>query len=376
MPKSNELSFVQRQHLQWCTYWSTVVDGGRPMPESGALRASEAPSSETIAAVGRLVNGYQVSQAIHVLVRLGIPDRLAAGPRTAAELAAEVGAHEPSLYRLLRAVAAARVLDELPDERFALTELGEALRSEVPGSLAGWAAFIGRPYYWNVWSRLYEGVMTGKHAFRLEHGVGVWEYRQRDPEEVAIFNRAMNSATSSISPSVVAGYDFSRAATVVDVGGGGGILLTEILKANPDTRGILFDLPATVEDAREFVADSGVGERCGLVAGDFFKSIPPGADVYLLKTILHDWYDEEAGTILKTVRTAARPDSVLLVIEQVLAGPNEGAPGKFGDINMMVGARGQERTREEWEKLFAIAGWQLHEVRPAGRSSILVTRPA
>jgi hypothetical protein len=333
------------------------------------------PSAETIATVRRLVNGYQVSQALHVLVRLEIADRLADGPRSAADLAVEAGAHEQSLYRLLRAVAAVGVLEELPDHRFALTELGETFRSDAPGSVAGWAAFIGRPYHWKAWSRLFDGVTTGEHAFRLEHGMGVWEYRQERPEEAAIFNRAMNSATGAVSPSVVTGYDFSKAATVVDVGGGGGLLLTEILRANPGSRGILFDLPITVEDARTFVAASGVGDRCELVAGDFFKAVPSGAEVYLLKSILHDWYDKEASAILKTVRAAARPDSVLLVVEPVISGPNEGAGPKFADLNMMVSAGGQERTRQEWDELFASAGWRLDQVRPAATSSVLVTRP-
>jgi hypothetical protein len=334
------------------------------------------PSAETIATVRRLVNGYQVSQAIHVLVRLGIPDRLASGPRSAADLAREAGAHEPSVYRLLRALAAIRVLDELPDHQFALTELGEALRTDVAGSVAGWAEFVGRPYEWRVWARVYDGIKSGDHAFRLEHGKSVWEYRQQHREELAIFNRAMNSLTGAISPGVVAGYDFSKAAKVVDVGGGGGLLLTEILKANPGLHGILFDLPDTVDDARAFVADSGVGNRCELVPGDFFKAVPAGADLYLLKSILHDWYDEDSARILMTVRAAARPDSVLLVIEQVIAGPNEGAIGKFGDLNMMIAAGGRERTREEWEDLFKNTGWVLDEVRPSGPTSMLVTRPA
>lgn len=346
------------------------------MTESVAVRAKEGLSPETIATVAGLVNGYVVTQAIHVLCRLDIPDQLAAGPRSVSDLATAVGAHEHSLYRLLRAIAAIRLLDELPDRRFGLTPLGDALRSDVPGSLAGWAAFVGRPYYWKVWARLYDGVLTGEHAFRLEHGVGPWEYRQKDPQDVAIFNRAMNSLTGSISPAVVAGFDFSSAQTVVDVGGGGGLLLMEILEANPGARGILFDLQGTVEDARAFVASSGVGERCELVAGDFFKAVPSGAEVYLLKSILHDWYEPEATAILRTIRAAARVDSVLLVIERILGGPNEDAPAKFADLNMMVAAGGQERTREEWEKLFAGAGWRLDEVRPASRSNILVTRPA
>ena len=352
--------------------------GGRDSQRAkiGAVRDHEAPSAETIATVRRLVNGYQVTQALHVLVRLGIPDRLANGPRSAADLAVEAGAHDRSLYRLLRAVASVGVLDELPDHRFALTELGEVLRTDVPGTVAGWAAFVGRPYQWQPWARLNDGVTTGEHPFRLEHGMGVWEYRQERPEEVAIFNRAMNSLTSASSPGVIAGYDFSKAATVVDLGGGGGLLLTEILKANPGTRGILFDLPGTVQDASAFVAGSGAGDRCDLVPGDFFEAVPSGADVYMLKSILHDWYDEDATRILKTVRAAAKSDSVLLVIEAVIAGPNEGAPAKFGDLNMLVAAGGQERTREEWDELFAKAGWRLDEIRPAGPLSILITRPA
>ena len=346
------------------------------MAESSAWRVSKAPSAEAIATVRGLINGHWVTQSIHVLVRLGIPDQLAAGARSATELAAAAGAHEQSLYRLLRAVAAIGLLNELPDRRFALTELGDALRSDVPGSMAGWAAFVGRGYEFQAWTRLYDNVMTGEHAFRLAHGTGPWEYRQSHPEEVTIFNRAMNSLTGSISPSVLSAYDFTTAKTVVDVGGGGGLLLTEILKANPSARGILFDLSATVEDARAFVAASGVGDRCELVSGDFFKAVPPGADIYLLKSILHDWYDPEASAILETVRAAARRDSVLLVIERILEGPNMGAPAKFGDLNMMVAAGGQERTREEWEKLFDGTGWRLDEVRPVGPFFILVTHPA
>lgn len=341
-----------------------------------ALRDALELSAETLETVRGLVNGYQISQAIHVLVRLGLPDLLAGGPRSAVDLAAQVGAHEPSLYRLLRALAAIHVLHEEPDRRFALTELGQVLRTDVHGSLAGWAAFIGRPYYWNVWGRLYDGVASGEHAFKLEHGKGPWAYRQERPEEVAVFNRAMNSNTGPVASALLDAYDFSGAGLVVDVGGGGGLLLTEILKANLPARGILFDLPRTVEDARTFVSAAGLGDRCELVAGDFFKAVPPGADVYILKSILHDWYDEDAARILSSVRSAAESNAVLLVIESVIAGPNEGAAAKLGDLNMLVAAGGRERTRDEWEQLLAGSGWRLEEIRPCGRSSVLVARPA
>ena len=141
-------------------------------------------------------------------------------------------------------------------------------------------------------------------------------------------------------------------------------------------RGILFDLPRTVEDARTFVSAAGLGDRCELVAGDFFKAVPPGADVYILKSILHDWYDEDAARILSSVRSAAESNAVLLVIESVIAGPNEGAAAKLGDLNMLVAAGGRERTRDEWEQLLAGSGWRLEEIRPCGRSSFLVARPA
>lgn len=341
-----------------------------------ALSTTKAPSPQTIETVRRLINGHWVSQAIHVIVRLGVPDQLAQGARSAAELASSTGAHEQSLYRVLRALASIGVLHELPDRRFELTDLGETLRSDVPGSLAGWAAFIARPYEFAAWARLYDGVMTGQLPFRLANGTGSWEYRQSHEDEVAIFNRAMNSLTALISSAVLATYDFSTARTIVDVGGGGGFLLTEILKSKPSARGTLFDLPDTVADARAFVEASGVGDRCELVSGDFFKAVPPDADLYLLKSILHDWYEPEASTILRTVRAAARPDSVLLVIDGVVAGPNEGAPTKLADLNMMVAVGGEERTRDEWERLFTSTGWRLGEIRPIGRMSILITHPA
>ena len=310
----------------------------------------------------RLINGYQVSQALHVVAALGIPDLLADGLCSSQDLAAAVGASDGPLYRLLRAVAAIGVLEELPGGRFALTELGEGLRSDVPGSLAGWAAFIGRGYYWSAWSRLIDGVRTGAHAFRLEHGTDPWTYRQTHPQEIPVFNRAMNSISGQVAEALAAAYDFSKFRTIVDVGGGGGAFVAAILGRYPGVRAVLFDLPHVVEDARRFIKESGFSARCDLVGGSFFDTVPGGGDAYLLKSVLHDWYDPDVKRILRVCHAAMRPDAVLLVIERLLAPPNEGADGKFGDLNMLVAAGGCERTAEEWEATLSAGGFSLRDI--------------
>lgn len=318
-----------------------------------------------------MVNGYQVSHAIHAAVTLGIPDRLGQSSAPVTELAAATGSQEEALYRLLRALASVGVIEEQPNRRFALTELGEGLRSDVPDTLAGWAELIGRPYYQAAWPRLVEGVRTGGHPFRLEHGVSPWEYRASRPDEVAIFNRAMNSLSSQVADAVLAAYDFSPLGLVVDVGGGGGFLLAAILQRHRALKGVLFDLEGTIEAARAYVASSGVADRCKLVAGDFFESAPGHADAYLLKAVLHDWYDPEATRILKTIRAAGRDDSLLLIIEQIIEPPNQGPEGKFSDLNMLVAAGGRERTRAEWDELLRAGGFELRRVHPARSVAVL-----
>ena len=331
--------------------------------------------TEPLLELRRLINGYQVTQALYVLVVLEIPDRLAERPRTAEELAKESGAAAGPLFTLLRAVATLGVLEELPDRRFQLTELGQGLRSDAPRSLAGWTAFIGSPMHWRTWGRLLDTVRTGEQGFRLEHGTDPWTYRREHPEEVAVFNRAMNSASGVVAEAVVDAYDFSRFGTVVDVGGGGGRLLAEILSRHPGVKGVLFDLPHVVADSRAFIEQSGLADRCRLEGGSFFEKAPADGDAYVLKSVLHDWYDEDALRILKTCLTAMREDALLLVVEGLVGPPNEGREVKFGDLNMMVAAGGQERTAEEWEVLFRAAGFELRRIVPAAGRAVLEAAP-
>jgi hypothetical protein len=315
------------------------------------------------AALLRLVSGYQLSQALHVAARLDIADRLAAGARSSDELAAETETHADALYRLLRALAAAGILHELDGRRFELTELGEGLRSDVPGSVRGWALMIGRPMHWNTWSSLVESVRTGENTFRLVHGTDVWSYRAQRPEEEAIFDGAMTSVTGLFDAAVLDAYDFARFRSVVDVAGGRGALLASILARHETIRGVLFDQPAVVANAGELL--DRFGERCSVVGGSFFESVPSGADAYLLKAILHDWEDGECVAILRVIREAMPDDAVVLVLERDLGGPNENPPAKFSDLNMLVNPGGRERSEEEYAALFASAGLRYVGATPS-----------
>jgi hypothetical protein len=325
----------------------------------GAHEPGEQPS----AALARLINGFQVSQALRVAATLDLADALAGRSATSDELAVATGTDPRSLYRLMRALASVGVLHEDDAGGFSLTAVGECLRSDAPESLAGWAAFAGGPENWRAWGHLLHSVETGENAFRSLHGVDVWEYRSGRPEESAVFDRAMASLTSRVQDGLVAAYDFGRFETVADIGGGNGSLLATVLAAYPGVRGILFDEAHVVARAEAVLASAAVADRCTIVAGDFFAEVPP-ADAYLLKSILHDWEDPEATAILRSCRRAAPLQGVIVAVERLVAAPNEGPDAKFSDLNMLVAPGGRERTLGEFGALFAEAGWELVETTP------------
>ena len=321
--------------------------------------------------IRRMVEGYQVSQAIHVAATLGIADLLADASRTSDELAAATGTHPPTLYRLLRALASVEVLHELDGRRFELTPLGQPLRSDVPDSIAGWAAFIGRPYYWQAWPGLLHSVRTGENAFRHVHGTDVWTYRSTRPDESAVFDRAMTSLSRRSNAALLAAYDFGRFRTIVDVGGGNGALLAAVLAAHPDVQGVLFDQPHVVSGAASLLERAGVANRCRTVGGNFFESVPEGADAYVLRAVIHDWDDDASIRILTVVRHALAKDGRVLIVERVIAPANEGRDAKFSDLNMLVGPGGRERTREEFAALLESSGLRLERVLDAGSFSVV-----
>jgi hypothetical protein len=313
----------------------------------------------------RLVNAYHVSQAIHVAAVLGIADLLEDGPRTSDDLAAATDTHPQTLYRLLRALAGVGVLREDEGRTFALTPLGDPLRSSAPQSVHGWAAFAGRAPHREAWTHLVDSVRTGENAYRIAHGVSAWEHRAGDPEENAAFDRAMVSRTRAVNGSLLDAYDFGRFGTVVDVGGGRGALVAALVDAYATMHGVLFDQPHVVDGVD-------LGERVRVVAGSFFDEVPEGGDAYVLKWIIHDWEDEDATAILRVCRRAMRDDAMLLVVERELESPES----KLSDLNMLVGPGGQERTPDEFAALFDASGFQLVRSTPtASGHSVIEAAP-
>ncbi|HUF53881.1 MAG TPA: methyltransferase [Dehalococcoidia bacterium] len=312
----------------------------------------------------RLVNGYQVSQAIHVAAVLGIPDLLKDVAKHVDDLAAQTGTDGGGLYRLLGALAAIGIFSETDDKMFGLAPMGQHLRSDASQSAAGWARNIGQEYFWQTWGNLLTGVRTGKNVFRELHGEDVWSYREKHLEAGAIFDQAMTSLSLLTSRQVVAAYDFSACSTIIDVGGGRGGLLAAILSTNLGVRGILFDQPHVVSD--ELLSSAGVIDRCEIACGSFFESIPQGGAAYILKAIIHDWKDAESIAILKRCREAMDADGKLLLVERVLAPPNEGPAAKFSDLNMLVMAGGRERTETEFANLLHLGGFSLPRVISTG----------
>jgi hypothetical protein len=303
-----------------------------------------------------MINGYQVSQAIYVAASLGIADLVKDGSRTSDELAAATETDPPTLYRLLRALAAVGVLHEEDGRRFSLAPVGEPLRSDHPQSIRGWAAFIGRPYHWEAWGHLLQSVRTGENAFWLLNGTDIWSYRAERPDESAIFDRAMMALTTASNRALLDAYDFGRFGTVCDVGGGNGALLASLLAKYPEMQGILFDQPHVVANAADVLRH--VADRCRVVPGSFFESVPEGGDAYVLKAIIHDWDDEQSAKILRACRRAVHGGS-LLVVERIIGDLNEDPATKFSDLNMLVAPGGQERTVDEFGALFAAAGFAL-----------------
>ncbi len=323
----------------------------------------------------QLLTGHYVSRAVYVAARLGIADLLAGGPRTAEELAGNAGAHGPSLRRLLRLLASRGVFSELEDGRFTLTPLSECLRSDSPSSSRPVALLFAGPIM-RAWDELLYSVQTGEVAFDRVFGMPAFRYMGEHPEDAATFNAAMTAASSVTAAGVPAAYDFSRHRTLVDIGGGHGVLLTSILKANPRLRGVLFELPFVAEGARKAVEAAGLSGRCEVAAGDFFQAVPEGADAYILKSVIHDWDDARSVEILGHCRRAMAEDGKLLLVELVLPDRIDQSPrsqmGAGSDVNMLVNVGGRERTEADFRALFEASGFRLAAIRPVENTMMSV----
>jgi hypothetical protein len=313
----------------------------------------------------RMTNAFQVSQAIYAAATLGIADLLVDGPKSTDVLAEGTGTHAPTLHRLLRALASVGVFVE-SDGHFGLTPPAEYLRTDTPGSLRDFVMLIGQQPFWSSWGHLLHSVRTGESAFREQHGMVLWEYWAAHPEEAAVFDAAMTSLASGVVDALVGSYDFSGIRTLADIGGGQGELLARILAAYPALRGILFDQPDVVRTADALLEQAGVADRCEVVGGSFFETVPAGADAYLLKSVIHDWDEEAAIEILRTCRGAMDEHGKLLVVERVIRPGNDPDPAKFSDLNMLVIPGGRERSAEDFERLYAEAGFEVSKTIHTG----------
>ncbi len=321
------------------------------------------------AAIHEILGSVAVARCLHVVVELGIADLVAERPMTAGELAAATGAHADSLYRILRMLAARGIFSEDDKRRFHLTSAASILRSNVEGSLRDRLRLAWQNLIWASYGELPHTVMTGEAAFERAHGLPLFDYLAENPDANQAFDRAMAQISGPEDAAVAAAYDFGRHQLVVDVGGGTGGLLAAVLSRYPDVEGILFDQPQVVAAPDHLDVD--LLDRCRVVAGDFFESVPADANAYVLKRIVHDWDDATAADLLDRCRAAARSAGRVLVVEAVMRPGNEPDPHKAQDVGMMVLTRGRERTAAEFRSLFGRSGLRLGRIIPVEEGSTL-----
>jgi hypothetical protein len=316
--------------------------------------------------VFQLIGGYIISSALYPILKLGIVDRLADGPRTSAELARASGANEDALYRVMRTLASVGIFDEVDRRRFALTPAGELLRSGPSPDLCDLAMWLCDPLHFRVHAEMSHSVLTGKPAADKVLGMPVFEYLPRDPDLSEAFNNAMTAFSAAVVPGVLKAYDFSGINVLVDVAGGHGEILASILRAYPRMRGVLFDLEHVIAGAIPRLQAAGLADRCTTGSGDFFKAVPPGGDAYIMKHIIHDWDDDRAARLLSNIRKAleGKPDGRVLLIEAVIQPGNGPDVMKLIDMEMLLMPGGRERTAEEFAALFDRAGFALARVIP------------
>ncbi|PYS99011.1 MAG: methyltransferase [Acidobacteria bacterium] len=341
--------------------------------QNTAAAAAALNTTPADAQLMQLLSGAFIAPAIYTAAKLGIADLLNDGPKSAADLATETETDERSLYRLLRALASVGAFEEVAPKTFANTPLTETLRSDVPRSTRDMALWICDPEHWKVYGDLSYSVRTGKPAWDNVHGEPVFEYLFDTNKELgAIFNRAMTSYShQSIGP-VLTAYDFSKAKTIADIGGGYGHLLAAVLAANPNAKGLLFDLPTVLAGAPQMLDSYGVADRVELVEGDFVAEIPVVADIYMLKHIIHDWYDDKNQKILENIRANMPDDAKVLIIEAIVPEGNEPHFSKIIDLEMLMSPGGVERTPSEFEELLRNSGFKLTRIIPTqGMMSIV-----
>lgn len=323
-------------------------------------------------AMMEMIMAAWTAQAITAAADLGIADALAKGPLSAEQLASAVNADADAVSRLMRALITRGIFRQRDDGRYELTPLADTLRSDSDVSLNAWARFMGSPRHREHWSHLPDAIRSGRAVVPALRGKPFFEYVVDEPEFGEIFNGAMTSVSELAITGLIAGYDFSPYATIVDVGGGHGRLLAAILGATANSRGILFDLSHVVVGASAVLEEHRVADRVRIAEGSFFDAVPDGGDAYILKQVIHDWVDDDAVRILGNVREAAARGKKVLLVEAVIPEHNREFPGKWVDLEMLLVAAARERTAAEYGELLKRAGFDMTRiVETAGPFSIV-----
>jgi O-methyltransferase/methyltransferase family protein len=325
-----------------------------------------APDAAAVQQIMQLSTGYIFSTALQVAVSLRVADFIAAGHTTVVALARETAANQDALYRVLRVLASAGVFDETAPREFSNTAASSLLRSDVPGSMYAMALWMSDPTHLRIYADAMHSMTTGQPAIEKTFGIPVFEYFPRNPQLSEIFNDAMTALSAAVTPAVLETYDFSGIATLVDVAGGHGGVLTAVLQRHPSMKGVLFDLEHVIAGAVSRVAELGLAGRCRTESGDFFEAVPQGGDAYIMKHIIHDWDDERAVVILKNIRRAMAPGGRLILVESVVLPGNQPDFAKIIDIEMLMLPGGRERTEAEFRTLLARAGFEMTRIVPNG----------
>jgi hypothetical protein len=318
-------------------------------------------------------SGLIIHQALYAAAKLGVADLLERGVDTSAKLAGELKVNEDALFRLLRALASQGIFEEICPRTFRNTVLSRCLRTDGPESIRPALLYWGTDFYFQSFGAILHSIETGEPARAKLFGKSDWEYMQQHPELAGIFDDAMTSLSSMQAPAIAAAYDFGAWDSLMDIGGGNGILLSHILRTHRNMRGVLADQPHVLQRARKrgFLATD-LAARAAMQPCDFFHEIPSGCRAYLMKNVIHDWGDDRACEILVNCRRAVPSNGALLLVEWGLSGANLPSAGKLTDLVMLVLTGGKERTIEEYRELLAKGGFHLNKVVPASAEFVIV----
>jgi hypothetical protein len=315
------------------------------------------------------------ARALCTIAELGVADHIAPGsPESAAQLANATGCHEQALYRTLRLLASHGVFKETSEGHFDHTALSSALRTDAQGSFRAGARLFNVMFA--GFDNLDHTIRTGEPAMGKMFGMSLFEYLKERPELAALFDAGMTAFHGPETDAMLDAYDFSGIGVLADLGGGNGSLIARVLQRHPKMRGMLVDLGHVVARARQSPTMQAIGDRCRIIEGSFFESVPPGADAYLLRHVLHDWTDEQCGTILSQCRRAIGERGKLLVVECVVPAGNTRSISKDYDVLMMAGPAGLERTESQFRALLRQSGFELSGITPtASMISVIEGKP-